>query len=141
MRGAMTIRSPLETHGDPSDEDDEVLLRMWGRDYMEIDPRSPLHLVSYAGSQSYGMNALTGEANWKPGQIMLLDAMKVVVDLDGTTKDIDSYRDSVAGRHRGNYVNVVDTGGAAWRIHYDELEEDVQQPDGAWRRQADARAN
>jgi hypothetical protein len=44
MRGAGTPAHPLPNDHSPADADDEVLLHLWGRDFTQIDPRSPLEI-------------------------------------------------------------------------------------------------
>jgi prepilin-type N-terminal cleavage/methylation domain-containing protein len=131
MQGAGTPPCPLANGVSPEDEDDKVLLRMWSRDYRQIDPRSGLAVSFFAADASYGMNGLIGAANWRPGQLMLMDANETIIDV-GTGNLEDILEEVVAPRHMGK-VNVVTVGGSVTSMTLLELEQEMEKPDNRWR--------
>jgi len=131
MQGAGTPPCPLGDGQSPDDEDDKELLRLWSRDFQRIDPRSGLALSFFAADASYGMNGLIGAANWRPGQLMLMDANETIIDI-GTGNFEDILEEVVAPRHMGK-VNVVTVGGSVTSMTLLELEQEMEKPDNRWR--------
>jgi len=131
MQGAGTPVHPLPDGKSPDDEDDKEILRMWSRDFQKIDPRSPFAIRCGGGKTSYGMNGLIEAANWRPGQLMLMDANETIIDI-GTGNYEDILEEVVAPRHMGK-VNVVTVGGGVTSMTLLELEQETEEPDNRWR--------
>jgi prepilin-type N-terminal cleavage/methylation domain-containing protein len=131
MQGAGTPVHPLSDGQSPDDEDDKELLRMWSRDFQKIDARCPFGFSCIVGDASYGMNGLIEAANWRPGQLMLMDANETVIDI-GTGNFEDILEEVVAPRHMGK-VNVVTVGGSVTSMTLLELEQEMEEPDNRWR--------
>ena len=111
MTGKGTPVHPLPDGASPDDEDDAELLRMWSRDFQQIDPRSPLR-IGGAVHASYGMNGRIKPRKWGPQQFMLMDANNTYLDVDGegNLETIWEGESGVAPRHyigRRREVNVV----------------------------------
>ena len=129
MQGAGTPVHPLADGQDPSDEDDKELLRMWSRDYQQIDPRSP-YGVPMGGRTSYGMNGLIEATNWGPGQFMLMDANQTRIDV-GTSNYEDILEEVVQPRHLGK-ANVSTVDGSVRPMSLLELEQEMDRSNNHW---------
>jgi len=138
MRGPGTPRCPLPLHDSPQDDDDEELLHLWSpaSGYNQIDPRSPLRLWT-CPEASYGMSAMVESSNWRPRQIMVMDANSTVIRV-GTDNCDDEWAFSgepggtIKPRHMGK-VNVVTCDGAVTSWSLRELKEEFDKPaHGRW---------
>jgi prepilin-type processing-associated H-X9-DG protein len=124
----------------PADEDDEVLLILFGWHYNQIDPRSPLSLGAGAPEASYGMNGIIEPENWGPRQVMVMDANRTVIDV-GTTNYEDDLESVVQPRHfrkrpddpYSGKVNVVTCDGSVRPWTLGELRREYEKADrGRW---------
>ncbi len=118
MKGEGTPLNPLPMGGSPEDEDDKVIVHLWGVDNSE--ELAPAVEYVIGSPSSYGINALVGEKTWRPDQIMLMDAGDLVVDPEEYTWD-ELREDIIRPRHMGK-ANVVTCGGSVKAMTLDELE-------------------
>jgi len=125
VQGAGTPRNPLPNDADPSDDDDQEILHMWGRDNKAIDPRSPYVISS--GRASYGINSLVRTRQWSPDQIMLMDANELVINIDSANLE-DVFEEVVQPRHFGK-ANVVTVGSSVTTWSLADLEEELDKRD------------
>jgi prepilin-type N-terminal cleavage/methylation domain-containing protein len=135
MKGAGTPRNPLPHGQSPQDGDDADILHMFSLQYVQHDPRSP-YGIKLTGEASYGMNGLLTEKKWRMGQLMLMDANETRIDV-GTGNLEDVLEEVVIPRHMGQ-VNVVTVGGSVDSMTMLELEEELDDPRGRWRYEADS---
>ena len=124
MQGAGTPVSPLAEGQSPDDEDDREQLRMWSRDYQQIDPRSP-YGIALSSRTSYGMNGLIEATNWGPGQFLLMDANQTRIDI-GTPNYEDILEEVIQPRHLGK-ANVTTVDGSVRPMSLLELEQEMDQ--------------
>lgn len=135
MKGRGTPVNPLPHEGgkeSAQDADDAEILHLWSKNYLQNDPRSP-YAVQGGAQCSYGINSLIRATKWRPGQIMLMDANEIVVNVEGFNKQ-DIVEDVVMPRHFGK-ANVASVDGSVrgWTVL--DLEAELRKPeDSRWRR-------
>jgi prepilin-type N-terminal cleavage/methylation domain-containing protein len=106
--------------------ENQVVMRLWGDDYHQIDPRSPYTLSS--GLSSYGMNNQVRQTTPRLDQLMLIDARRSVLDFAGLGSYIDD-EDVILPRHMGK-ANLTTVEGSVRAITLDELNLELGKPDG-----------
>jgi len=90
--------------GDRCLQEDEVIMRLGGNHYRQVDPNSPYYIQA-ASTASYGINGLIEPKRFGPQQLMLMDARSVVIPVGEA-----GWLDCIADRHMGK-VNFVTVGG------------------------------
>jgi prepilin-type N-terminal cleavage/methylation domain-containing protein len=105
------------TDGARSLQEDEVIMRLGGNSYREVDPNSPYY-IEVASTASYGINELIESKRFGPQQLMLMDARAVVIPVGEA-----AWMECVADRHLGK-VNVVTAGGNVRAITKAELQDE-----------------
>jgi len=105
------------TDGARSLEEDEVVMRLGGNSYREVDPNSPYY-IEVASTASYGINGLIQSRRFGPQQLMLMDARSVVIPVGEA-----GWMECVADRHLGK-VNLVTVGGNVRAITKAELQDE-----------------
>lgn len=105
------------TDGARSLRDDEVVMRLGGTSYRQVDPNSP-HYIEGTSTASYGINRLIEPKHYGPQQLMIMDARVVVIPVGDA-----GWLECVADRHRGK-ANFVTAGGNVRSITKAELQDE-----------------
>jgi len=85
-------------------QEDEVVMRLGGTSYRQVDPNSPYYIQGVS-TASYGINGLIESKRFGPQQLMLMDARSAVIPVGEA-----GWLDCIADRHMGK-VNFVTAGG------------------------------
>jgi len=128
VKGAGTPRSPLAGSESPEDDDDKLIIRLWGWDHPRL---APPFSIDVGAQSSYGVNSLVEKKNWRPKQIFVMDANELVVEVGSASKE-DFLDEVLVPRHMGK-LNVSTCDGGVRSMTVLEMEMELQKSRSLWR--------
>ena len=127
-KGAATPPSPLPGSVKPEDDDDKMIIEMYGWDNKKYGDKVSIDI----GAQtSYGINSLVEEKNWRPEQILVMDANELVVEVGSASKE-DFLDEVLVPRHMGK-LNVATCDGGVRPMTMLEMEMELRKSRSLWR--------
>ena len=128
MKGEGTHPGTLPGGQVAGDADDTAIIRLWGWDHTKLAP--PVSITMGAQS-SYGVNSLVEEKNWRPEQILVMDANELVVEVGSASKE-DFLDEVLVPRHMGK-LNVATCDGGVRPMTMLEMEMELRKSRSLWR--------